>query len=603
MIRIKSITLKNYKCFSSFKIHLNEFNILVGPNNAGKSTIIGALKILAEGIKKAKSKKPTYIEGPDGKRILGYTIDLSQVPVATENIFHNYDDKSPAIIRFDLSDDSCLQIFFRSYAICYLNYESNIRTVKSPKEFREYVKINIGFVPILGPVDHKERLYQKEAARAALMSYTAARNFRNIWYHYPENFAEFKTLIKTTWPGMDIDPPEVDFLSNDKVINMFCAEDRSPRELFWSGFGFQVWCQMLTFLIQNKDATLFLIDEPDIYLHSELQRQLLGILKSLGPAIVLATHSTEMIGEAELNDILIINKAYKTGRRIKDPSQLQETFQILGSNLNPLLTQIAKSRRVLFLEGKDFTILSKVARILKKETVANRMDYAVISLKGYNPARLRAFKEGIENTIGSKILSAVVFDRDYRSDSEVKSEMADLKVGNYFVHIHSCKELENFLLSPKEIELAIQERLAEARKRGTSTLTFNLKIEEFLDEVSSGFKHRTQAQLQSHQLKFEKGARPGIDEATISEAILNEFDLLWTNLISRLMIIPGKEFITALNVELQQRFQITISSTAILNNFKKERIHTELVNLIDQIESFRIESLPNSLAIRESRVV
>ena len=33
---------------------------------------------------------------------------------------------------------------------------------------------------------------------------------------------------------------------------------------------------------------------------------------------------------------------------------------ILGSNLNPILTQLAKTKRVLFVEGKDFQILRPV---------------------------------------------------------------------------------------------------------------------------------------------------------------------------------------------------------------------------------------------------
>src|SRR5690606_29690206 len=151
-----------------------------------KSTVIGSLKVLAESIRKAKSRKPTLIQDPNDNQILGYEIDLTQVPVATENVFHNYDDSEPAIIRFRLSDGAFLQIYFTSKNTCFSNYESDKRIIKSPKEFNEFVNIEIGYVPILGPVDHTERLYQKEAARLALLTHTASRNFRNIWYHYNE---------------------------------------------------------------------------------------------------------------------------------------------------------------------------------------------------------------------------------------------------------------------------------------------------------------------------------------------------------------------------------------------------------------------------------
>lgn len=589
MLHITSIKYINYKSFRQFSVTLTDFNILVGPNNAGKSTVIGSLKILAEGLRKAKSRKPTLIHDPNGNHVLGYEIDLSQVPVATENVFHNYDDSEPAIIRFRISDGAHLQVFFTTKNTCFFNYESDKRIIRSPKEFNEFVNIEIGYVPILGPVDHTERLYQKEAARLALLTHTASRNFRNIWYHYNEDFEKFRELIRTTWPGLDISRPELNRSGKDTTIDMFCPEDRIPRELYWAGFGFQVWCQMLTYIIKNKGASLFLIDEPDIYLHSDLQRQLLGILKSLGPDIVIATHSTELISEADINDILIINKSNNSAKRIKDPSQLRNIFQVLGSNLNPILTQIAKSKRVLFVEGKDFLIFSKIARILKKEQVANRSDFAVVPVEGFNPNRLNAFKDGIEKTIGAKIISAVIFDKDYRSEEEVISELTELSQGNVFAHIHSRKEIENFLLVPKAIERAIHSRIEEVTKRTGKDVEFNDDIENIMKELSNEFKNRTQAQLQSHRFKFEKSINPKLDESTIIEKILQEFDRIWNTFEQRLTIIPGKDFLSRLNTFLQEKLKITITHANIINAMTPELVPIELKQIIDKIDNLRNE--------------
>lgn len=589
MIHITSIRYSNYKSFKQFSVTLSDFNILVGPNNAGKSTVIGSLKILSEGIRKAKSRKPILIQDPKNNQIYGYEIDLSQVPVATENVFHNYDDSEPAIIRFRLSDGAYLQVFFTSKNACYFNYESDKQIIRSPKEFLEFVNLEIGYVPILGPVDHTEKLYQKEAARLALLTHTASRNFRNIWYHYNEDFDKFRELIRTTWPGLDISKPELNTSGKDTTIDMFCPEDRIPREIYWAGFGFQVWCQMLTYIIKNKGASLFLIDEPDIYLHSDLQRQLLGILKSLGPDIVIATHSTELISEADINDILIINKSNNSAKRIKDPSQLRNIFQVLGSNLNPILTQIAKSKKVLFVEGKDFLIFSRIARILKKEQVANRSDFAVVPVEGFNPTRLNAFKDGIEKTIGTKIISAVIFDKDYRSEEEVKSELKELSKDNLFAHIHSRKEIENFLLVPKAIERAIQIRLEEVEKRTGIGLVFNENLESILKELSDEFKNKTQAQLQSHRFKFEKSINPKHDESTIIEKILQEFYEIWNTFEQRLTIISGKDFLSRLNTYLQDKLKITITHANIISAMTPELVPKEMKEIIEKIDNLRNE--------------
>src|SRR5690348_4811687 len=175
---------------------------------------------------------------------------------------------------------------------------------------------------------------------------------------------------------------------------------------------------MLTHIIQAQDTALFLIDEPDIYLHSELQRQLIGLLRDMGPDILIATHSTEIITEAETDDIVLINKQRNSGRRIKQPSQLEGVFSALGSNLNPVLTQLAKSRRVVFVEGQDFQLLSKFALKLENSTVGSRSHFAVVTVEGFNPERIKNLKSGMETTLGGGILAAAILDKDYRSEAE-----------------------------------------------------------------------------------------------------------------------------------------------------------------------------------------
>jgi len=459
-----SLKFKNFKLFKDYSVSLKDFNILVGPNNSGKSTILGAFRILSEAMRKAMARKPVIIQGPKGET-WGYSIELSKIPIATENVFSDYDDSKPASINFRVSNGNELLLFFPKRDLCSLICNSKRRFVDSPSKFKREYNAPIGFVPILGPVEHNEQLYEKEAARLAMLTHRASRNFRNIWYHYPEDFDDFKEQIRSTWPGMDIQKPEVDYDRDKPTLYMFCPEERIPREIFWSGFGFQVWCQMLTYIIRSRNSSLLLIDEPDIYLHSDLQRQLLGILKDLGPDILIATHSTEIITEADPNDLLVVSKNFISAQRIKDPNRLQIVFQVLGSNLNPTLTQLAKSKKALFVEGKDFQIYSRFARKLNKNQVANRSDFAVIPIEGFNPQQVKNAAMGMEMALGTNIIRGVIFDRDYRSESEVKKVLMALKKHCHLAHILSRKEVENFLLETDPILKAIQKRIGEYNKR------------------------------------------------------------------------------------------------------------------------------------------
>lgn len=585
-----SVVFKNYKALKNYSISLNHFNVLVGPNNAGKSTIIGAFRILAEGMRKASARNPEYIP-TDGFQGWGYRVPLDDLPIATENIFSDYDSSQPATIEFRLSGGNKLELIFPEQNACYLRCKTSGKAVRSPASFRKEFNANVGFVPVLGPVEHDERLFQKDAARLALLTHRASRNFRNIWYHYPEDFDEFRNLIRSTWPGMDIEKPEVQHSHDKAILHMFCPEARFPREMYWAGFGFQVWCQMLTYIVRSRKDALLIIDEPDIYLHSDLQRQLVGFLKDFGPDVLIATHSTEIISESDPGDLLVVNKKAKSAKRIKNPAQLQDVFSILGSNLNPTLTQLAKTKRVIFVEGKDFQILSAFARKLGRQEVANRTDFAVVPVEGFNPQKVSDFSKGIEMTLGAKLLKAVIFDRDYRADDEVAHVSNELKKYVDLAHIHQRKEIENYVLAPSVIDRALAKRISEYNSRTDNDVKCGEKAKDILMQLTDRMKNMISGQYLSKRMEYERSKQPGLDNATINQRLLEEFDNVWSTLSSRMNVVPGKDILSHLNNYLQGKYVVTLSSGAIIAEMMPEEVSPEIHHLMEQLDKFRTQTV------------
>lgn len=583
-LRITSVSFKHYKAFSRFQIALQDFNVLVGPNNAGKSTLIGAFRILAEGLRRAKSRKAVPLQ-VEKLNTWGHHLNLNELPIASENIFHNYDDSEPAEVRFRLSNGNHLRLHFPERNACYLIPESPRKVPQSPAGFKAEFDVEVGFVPILGPVEQREPLYQEQAARQALLTNRASRNFRNIWHHYPDDFSEFRDLIMSTWPGMDIMRPEIFMEDGRPSLQMFCPEERFPREICWSGYGFQVWCQMLTFIVKAKNSSVLVIDEPDIYLHADLQRQLVALLRDLGPDIILATHSPEIISEAEPTSLLNVSKRNASAKRLGDVSQVKRVFATLGSNLNPTLTQLAKTRRVLFVEGTDFQVLAAFARVLGQKRIANRSDFAVVQLEGFNPKRMIDIAEGIELTLGSKVNRAVVLDRDYRSTEEVKEVKAALLKDAVLVHVHPCKEIENYLLSVPSITRAVQERILERHKRGAA-ITECPDIGEILQQISIELRSEVMAQFMAKRTDFLKRGAPKLDLATTNQTAIDEFEHAWSNSTERLRILPGKEVLARLNQQLQKRASVSVSDLQIVSHFDKAEVPEAVVNLLNLIEEF-----------------
>ncbi len=586
--RITSVHFKRYKAFANFSISLQDFNVLVGPNNAGKSTIIGVFRILAEGLRRARARKAEQLLA-NGIRRWGHRLNIADLPISSENIFHDYEESEPAEVTFKLSNGNKLILHFPEQGSCFLLPDAAGGKVDTPTIFKQKFDISVGFVPILGPVEQNEPLYQEEAARRALMTNGASRNFRNIWQHYPDGFDRFRSLIQSTWPGMDIERPEIQQgnTSQARVLKMFCPEERFPREICWAGYGFQVWCQMLTHIVKSADADLLVIDEPDIYLHADLQRQLVALLRDLGPDILIATHSTEIISETEPSSLLTIDKKKRSAARVKDVSQVKRVFFALGSNLNPTLTQITKTRRVIFVEGLDFDILARFARTMLFDRLANRTDFALVKLDGFNPKRMEDLAAGIELTIGSKTTRAVVLDRDYRSTEEVHQITNELKKHASLIYIHKCKEIENYLLNPKALTKAISSRLNERVRRTGCELPDCPDVPALLDEITNSLKSEVLSQLVARHLDMAKKNYTSWDAATLTHKVIQDFEVAWSDPTVRLTIVPGKEILAQLNTRLQKCVSISISDVQVASHFLVEDIPDDLRNLIEALEGFR----------------
>jgi hypothetical protein len=76
-----------------------------------------------------------------------------------------------------------------------------------------------------------------------------------------------------------------------------------------------------------------------------VQRQLLGILRDVGPDILIATHSTEIMGEADPSEILLVDKSKGSAERLRDVEGVQAAMELVGSVQNITLTQLLSNKK------------------------------------------------------------------------------------------------------------------------------------------------------------------------------------------------------------------------------------------------------------------
>ena len=583
---ITSVQFRNFKAFENFSISLERMNILVGPNNSGKSTVIGAFRVLSRGLRTATRRKPDLLGNRHIAR--GYRIPSASLPISLENAQTDYQDVE-ATVTFRLSNGNSLRLSFPSNENDCFMYPITAEgeAVATVAAFKREFPISLLVVPVLGPVEHREQIVRKETVNENLATHRASRNFRNYWYYNPSDFEEFRRQVRPTWPSMDIERPE---RTPDGMLAMFCSENRIDRELYWTGYGFQVWRQLLSHIFRSQDHSMLIIDEPDIYLHANPQRQLLSILKSLEPDVLMATHSSEIVAEADASDILAIDKTQRSAKRVSSSKGIQSTLGSLGSVHTGTISAIAQTRRVLYVEGGDFQILRRLARRLGLSELASGVSIAPFPLGGFLPIQqIKSVTWGISESIGAHVVFGGIFDRDFRPDEEVDELLNGLGTVLKLSVILERKEIENYLLVPTALDKALARLLDDRFRRNGETIEEVRPTLEYLREITAPMKSEVQAQYMAKRQEYLIST--GKDRSTINRETIEIFDLKWNNDQSRLQIAPGKKVLRELVSRLQEEYKVTLTSAKIIEQMQEADIPRDLRQTIREIESFRSSPL------------
>ena len=407
--RITSVRFRAYKALADYTISLSSLNLLVGENNCGKSTIIGAFRALDHALRSSKNRRPTTVTIGD-RDAPGWAIAAHTLPIAYENIHTDYGDVNSSV-EFNTSPRGKLTLHFPADGGCWFLAQVDGVPVRRRVELNRELPLDIHIVPVLGPLEADERLVTQATVQANLPTIRASRNFRNYWLKHPDGFDEFAAMVSRTWPSMEVQRPE----RQGSNTYMFCLENRISREVYWSGFGFQIWLQLLTHIFRATDDSLIVIDEPEIYLHPNVQRQLLSILREKNSDVLLATHSTEIMAEADPSELLYVDKSHTRAKRLRTVDDVQNALDNVGSAQNITLTRVAMTRKLLYVEGNgDFKLLRTFARRLGMSELSAGIELTAVESGGFSSwQEVRALASGFERALDIQLNVAALFDRDF----------------------------------------------------------------------------------------------------------------------------------------------------------------------------------------------
>lgn len=355
---ITEIHLKNFRGFEDHLVPLRPLTIIVGRNNAGKSTIVEALRLISLVVGRFKGDLaaiPRNWEFPRSKRSPSPYKDLD---INLKSVFFGYGDP-PALIRAKFDTGEIIEIAISDDDIVARCDRSRAQRGLGPHLSR------VSIQPQVAPVSREERILTEDYVRGAMSSALAPLHFRNQLYLLPDLFPSFKNAAETTWPGLRIRGLEKNGQIPDPVfLSLFVEDYHFPAELAWMGHGLQMWLQTIWFLTRAKDHETVILDEPDVYMHADLQRRLIRFIRDGHKQVVIATHSSEIMSEVEPSNILIIDRSRNRSAFASSLPAVQKVLSGFGSVHNLQLSRLWSAHRFLMVEGDDLALLKPVQNAL-----------------------------------------------------------------------------------------------------------------------------------------------------------------------------------------------------------------------------------------------
>lgn len=578
---IRKLRLWHYKGFRSFTVEFGQSALLVGPNNAGKSSIIGALRLCGTASRAAMRTKAGQlfkdagVSGTEERWVRGHPLTPALLSgFVSENI------------RFEFErQDSRAELTFRSgatirvvwpvdaQAFFWIEYPAGMQVTSAAKA--KAVLSPIGLVPTLSGIEFAEKRLNDEYLKSNVDTRLSSRHFRNHLQMVRESggsdFSELLSFILEYTPELKQLQLVDAFRDGSRWLDLYYTErgSRREKELYWAGDGMQIWLQVLFHLWRTRELPTVILDEPDVFLHPDLQRRLIHLLETREQQTIMATHAAEMANEAEDKSIVWVERTRSRARRVGDERTFSALSTGLGTGFNLAVARALRSRVALFVEGEDMKVIRQLAKRVGAGRVAEERSLTVIPIGGYSHwPSVEAFGWLKSELLGATVEVFVILDRDYRTDEKcTEVELALAKKG-VKVHIWKRKELENYLIEPPAL----------ARLSGLP----EVEVIDVLGSLAAKMKPDVFGQFLARAL--EEKAK-GVDVATATGSLLPGFESMWADESLRLNRVSGKVLLRLFNAHLQSRRLAPLPPRSLATRMLPEEIDEEVHEMLSRLEA------------------
>ena len=385
---IRRLTIRNFKSFVNLEFDLNDSIVLAGPNNSGKSTMLQGIATWKYGLDRWVSQRKGDSDKKQKRTGVSITrTEFAPVPLREMNLLweqrrvrggHPRTARTiDIIVEAETSDENWTCGLEFQHANTELIY---VRPLGAKQfkldELRNFPplgaeNLNLLHVPTFSSIEREEPRRDLGLQNRLIGEGRPGNIIRNLLLEISENHPQhWESLTKHihTLFGIELLQPVYSSESQAFILCEYLEESKNRTlDLSSAGSGTLQILLLLAFLY-TRQASVILLDEPDVHQHIILQKQVYGLIRKIAREqngqLIIATHSEVILDSTDPTQVIgFIGDSPRPLHHKRDRTQLHEALNRVTTTDILLGKEVGT---ILYVEGPtDGNILAEWASILK----------------------------------------------------------------------------------------------------------------------------------------------------------------------------------------------------------------------------------------------
>jgi predicted ATPase len=363
MIHLKSIELANFKGISKIRCEFDDFTVLAGLNNSGKTTILQSIYLLFAALPRIAEHQNLTHANPSA-RTVSLKSALSRLGLReTTWLLSFIEPEVTGMLTGEFANGLRVELgMIRNSTNNFMFTLSHANAKDDEGELRQHVasiaQVSSAILTPPGDVPTSEQMLSGDQFQSMLRDGQGAQLWRNgLWWAIQtdgfESFAPVQKQITKYFPDVELLLPTLGTSGTPEILIKYKERGRGPLDIAQSGAGLRTFISLARILEQSP-AKVILLDEPDAHLHASQQAVILDLMLDAASEtdrqVIIASHSPEIVSRVPAECLRWVDRNTSMAQGGFETGRIMEH---LGVSADAYIPRANPPDILVYVEGVD----------------------------------------------------------------------------------------------------------------------------------------------------------------------------------------------------------------------------------------------------------